>query len=592
MTALYSYSTGTVSVAADGTTVTGVGPIWTGTNARPGDILQIGDFQSIITDVTDMTHLVIPPWGGGVQSAAAYKIWQVSPQRFAGAQAMQSVNDLVAALDTSGFFVFVGTTETVPDPSLGDDGQYAFQPTTGKTWAKVAGVWTFLGIYKAFQLLGAWSGVTAYAAGDVVTLSGSSYVCVLDHTNHTPPNVTYWQLLASKGDTGATGSTGAAGTNGTNGAGYGGTSTTSLAIGTGSKAFTTQAGLAYANGARVRASSAANTSNWMEGRVTYSGTTLTMTSDKVGGSGTLADWNLNVVGEPGAGDLSSANNLSDVASAATAATNLGVVRYAAAQSLTAANRTQARSNISAALRGQLWGLTLSAAGGNGTAGIAAGEAADSTAADLMVLASAITKTTSNWAVGSGNGGMMTSALAGNSWYNAWLIKRPDTGVVDFVWDLVANGSTNISSLASGAYTEFRRIGCMKTDGSNFWVAFTQVGDKFLWAVPTQDDTSAVGTTAALVRLNVPPAQVDAEIFGLGVNTASGTTWAITSPDQTDTLPSTAFFTGIVGAASVNVTYSQTVRTNASGQIRKRASAASTTIYINTFSWIDRRGRDA
>ncbi|WP_439360714.1 SGNH/GDSL hydrolase family protein [Bradyrhizobium sp. DASA03007] len=146
-----------------------------------------------------------------------------------------------------------------------------------------------------------------------MTLSGSSYACVLDHTNHTPPNTTYWQLLASKGDTGATGPTGA---------GYGGTSTTSLTIGTGSKAFTTQSGLAYQNGARVRASSAANTSNWMEGLATYSGTTLTITVDKTNGSGTLADWNLNIVGQPGAGDLSSANNLSDISDKADSVRNL------------------------------------------------------------------------------------------------------------------------------------------------------------------------------------------------------------------------------------------------------------------------------
>lgn len=61
-----------------------------------------------------------------------------------------------------------------------------------------------------FTLLGAWSGSTTYAVNDVVSLSGSSYACILAHTNHTPPNGTYWVLIASKGDTGATGSTGAA----------------------------------------------------------------------------------------------------------------------------------------------------------------------------------------------------------------------------------------------------------------------------------------------------------------------------------------------------------------------------------------------
>jgi hypothetical protein len=196
MTALASYSTGTVTVSAGGTTVTGTGTIWSGVNARPGDVLQIGNFQTIISDVVDTDELTIPPWGGGAQTGVAYKIWQWFPQRVAGAQAMADVSTLVAALNKEGFYWFVDTTETEPDPSLGNDGQYALQPTTGKTWVKVGGVWTFLGVYKAFQLQGAWDSGTDYTVGDVVALSGSSYVCVLDHTNHTPPNTTYWQLLA------------------------------------------------------------------------------------------------------------------------------------------------------------------------------------------------------------------------------------------------------------------------------------------------------------------------------------------------------------------------------------------------------------
>ncbi|KYK44774.1 hypothetical protein A1D31_35720 [Bradyrhizobium liaoningense] len=345
---LTSYSTGTVSVSAGGTTVTGTGTIWSGTNARPGDILQIGNFQTIISDVPDTDTLTIPPWGGGAQTDVAYTIWQWFPQRVAGAQAMADVSTLVAALNKDGFYWFVDVAETEPDPSLGNDGQYASQPTTGKTWVKVGGTWTFLGIYRGLQLKGAWSGVTAYSVNDIVTLSGSSYACVLDHTNHTPPNATYWQLLAERGTDGdaatvvvGTVTTGAGGSaadvtnSGTSsaavfdftipaGKSYGGTSTTSLTIGTGSKVFTTQAGLAYTNGARVRASSAANTSNWMEGLAAYSGTTLTINVDKTNGSGTLADWNFNVVGEPGAGDLSSANNLSDLADPATARGNLGL----------------------------------------------------------------------------------------------------------------------------------------------------------------------------------------------------------------------------------------------------------------------------
>jgi hypothetical protein len=62
----------------------------------------------------------------------------------------------------------------------------------------------------------------------------------------------------------------------------------------------------------------------MEGIATYSGTTLTINVDKTNGSGTIASWNLNVVGEPGAGDLSSANNLSDVTNKKAAKDNISV----------------------------------------------------------------------------------------------------------------------------------------------------------------------------------------------------------------------------------------------------------------------------
>ncbi|WP_407122732.1 hypothetical protein [Bradyrhizobium sp. STM 3561] len=380
MTALSSYSTGTASVAADSTAVTGSGPLWNTTgNVKPGDLFQSGHFLAQITDVVDDTHLTITPWPGSTLSGASYVVWKVSQQRIVGETYARDVDKLVGALNTSGFFVFVDAAATVPDPSLGDDGQYAFQPTTGKMWVKSAGVWTYLGVYKAFQLTGAYDNARTYAYGDVQTTSGSSYIYINDtpSAGHTAPNTTYWQLLASKGDTGATpllpvaawltatayvagppasyvtngGSSymclvshtsgtfatdlaagkwglvaqkGTDGTNGTNGASYGGTSTTSLTIGTGSKAFTTQSGLAYQNGARVRATATAGTAGWVEGVATYSGTTLTITSDKTSGSGTGTAWNLNIVGQPGAGDLSSANNLSDLANVATARANLGL----------------------------------------------------------------------------------------------------------------------------------------------------------------------------------------------------------------------------------------------------------------------------
>lgn len=55
---------------------------------------------------------------------------------------------------------------------------------------------------------GTWSGATAYVVNDFVTLNGTSYVCIVAHTNHTPPNVTYWQVLAQAGSQGVQGAEG------------------------------------------------------------------------------------------------------------------------------------------------------------------------------------------------------------------------------------------------------------------------------------------------------------------------------------------------------------------------------------------------
>lgn len=64
---------------------------------------------------------------------------------------------------------------------------------------------------------GAWSAVTAYELNDAVSLAGSSYICIEAHTNQTPPNATFWGVVASKGSTGNTGPTGATGAAGSQG---------------------------------------------------------------------------------------------------------------------------------------------------------------------------------------------------------------------------------------------------------------------------------------------------------------------------------------------------------------------------------------
>lgn len=69
-----------------------------------------------------------------------------------------------------------------------------------------------------------------------------------------------------------------------------GTSATSNTIGLGAKVFTVAAGLPIVNGDFIRCWSTASPQNYVEGTVTYAGTTLTITSIFTGGSGTFASW--------------------------------------------------------------------------------------------------------------------------------------------------------------------------------------------------------------------------------------------------------------------------------------------------------------
>lgn len=70
------------------------------------------------------------------------------------------------------------------------------------------------------------------------------------------------------------------------------TSATSITVGSGSKVFTTASGLTFSSILRYRAYSLANHANFVSGTASYSGTTLTLTVDLTGGSGTFTDWQI------------------------------------------------------------------------------------------------------------------------------------------------------------------------------------------------------------------------------------------------------------------------------------------------------------
>jgi hypothetical protein len=78
------------------------------------------------------------------------------------------------------------------------------------------------------------------------------------------------------------------------------TSATMALIATGSQVFTVntpKTSTAYTVGSRVRLASAAAPTNFMAGIITvFSGTTMTVLVDTLGGSGTYNDWNISISG--------------------------------------------------------------------------------------------------------------------------------------------------------------------------------------------------------------------------------------------------------------------------------------------------------
>jgi hypothetical protein len=266
----------------------------------------------------------------------------------------------------------------------------------------------------------------------------------------------------------------------------------------------------------------------------------------------------------------------------------------------------ALGTITPVVRSYLAGLGLSTAGSSATFSVASGIAADSTNADMLNLPAAISKTTGAWTVGNNGGGLDTGTIAAtNAWYHVYVIKRPDTQVVDACVSLSAAGPT----LGGGGYipanyTVFRRIGSMVGAGSG-WLRFIQDGDLFSWGTPIQDVNVVNPGTAAVTRTLSTPlgVRVQANVTvsylssALSDNPAaillSDLSAADVPPGTTTSAVSHGSYSGATTGSSGQGGGPVSVMTNTSSQIRSRIqiSAASTNLYIVTLGWVDRRGRD-
>lgn len=256
-------------------------------------------------------------------------------------------------------------------------------------------------------------------------------------------------------------------------------------------------------------------------------------------------------------------------------------------------------NIGLLPKNYLTGATLSTAGASATMTIAEGQGTDSANVANITLAASISKTTSAWALGTAAGGLDTGAIANATWYHFYLIRRPDTGVVDVTF------STNAATPTLPAnYTQYRRIGSGLTNGSAQWVKFSQRGDEFLWDAAVVDiDATNPGTAAVSRTLSTPLGVQTVALITGGLFTGTSNTQVTFSSldvsDQTNQSQATAALTtfpsvsGFGGApVSWNLSNLQ-IRTNTSSQIRSRlfASGAADRVGIITRGWIDSRGKN-
>lgn len=244
--------------------------------------------------------------------------------------------------------------------------------------------------------------------------------------------------------------------------------------------------------------------------------------------------------------------------------------------------------------GGIFGLTLSnnVADATNDIDIAVGQALDDTEVYTLRLTTALIKRLDAvWAVGTNQGMLDTGAIA-NDTYHIYIIKRSDTGVTDVLASLSATAPTMPTS-----YDFRRRIGSI-IRASAAIVAFEQRGDEFLLDAPVNNTaTTNPGTAAVTETLAQVPAGIAVRAlitFGVADGTPAGTHGLVTSPDQTDTAPSTTIHHTRTTTAGVQAQVGLAVRTNTSRQIRYRMdnSDGSLIVRIVLHGWLDTRGRDS
>jgi hypothetical protein len=229
--------------------------------------------------------------------------------------------------------------------------------------------------------------------------------------------------------------------------------------------------------------------------------------------------------------------------------------------------------------------------------IAAGHAMDSTNTVNIIGGALTAKSQSAWAAGSSQGGKLSAAaMANNTWYYWFAIRKDSDGTVDYGFDV-----SQTPTMPSG-YTTYRYIGARKTaSGATDWATFIQHGDEVYWSTPPALDLSAaIVTTSArtLQAVNMPALKALWIGNVLGEATAGNNAFLIlTDPACADIAVSATLAANLADVALSNTTAGtllaggpQRCWSNSSGRIGIRSASGGATFSIQTRGWVDPRGK--
>lgn len=278
MANLSDYTTGTVSVAANGTVVTGVGTSWATLPAfKEGDWFIANGWVNIVQSVDSNTQLTLAmPWRGGALTAQPYRLRYMSD----GSRTSAMTKALLELLGGSGSLEALAILSGLPDhiPMFTGPGVMTLIPRSD----------LINGVKFDVQVntLAERAAYNGQPAGFIVLVSD----------NGDGRSAIYTRIGAAGNWSAPAFLTGPQGS-----ANFVGTSTTSVASSTGNKTFTiVEPSRSWGVGQRLRASRTATPTQFVEGVVvSYTGNTLVLNVLIFNGTGSHASWTINPVGEPG-----------------------------------------------------------------------------------------------------------------------------------------------------------------------------------------------------------------------------------------------------------------------------------------------------